>query len=320
MGDFQSQTLRDTISTNWGLTGTIAKVGSETQGDIPVEIVEFTESGVPGTENRKAIEVRKLSPLENVFVHPQFEEVRDVFEITCRYSLAGIDRDLWRNAETDIEDMTVEVLRIVKTVYNPLTGTGVFFTTDQRWSNEDKLSEDRIQTLVRTLRLTMTYIRSRSTEVFSGYGGVLTFDVSGSDNMDSAPGGDYIYIEAYEVSIKEGTSVTEALTKDTVNGARVPKLGAGRFRGTFRARIMAKKSDIGSTAEKLNKIYVLQANGHHVEVAFLHDTDNTEGTPVTLTQSSFVKITSMEKVTSTEQLVKFNVEGRLTKPSTFATA
>ena len=82
----------------------------------------------------------------------------------------------------------------------------------------------------------------------------------------------------------------------------------------------AKKSDLGNTDEKLDKIYVLQANGQHVEAAFLHTVDNTEGTPVTFSHTSFVKVTSIEKDTTDNQLVKFTMEGRLTKPSTFATA
>ena len=136
--------------------------------------------------------------------------------------------------------------------------------------------------------------------------------------MDSAPGGDVIYTAAEKVRIGEGYTVTEALGKDTANGQRVPKLGAGRFRGNFYGEIYADADDIGSTAEKLNQIYLLQANGQHIEATFLHATTNQ--TPSTLTQTSFVKVTYMEKDTSDEAIVRFRVTGRLIKPSTMAVA
>ena len=120
--------------------------------------------------------------------------------------------------------------------------------------------------------------------------------------------------------IREGTSVTEHMNHDTANGIRVPKLGAGRFRGFFSAKIFAKKSDIGSTAEKLDEIYILQSNGQHIEAAFLQTNTNTEGSPSTLSTTSYVKVTEMEQISSDVALVGFNVSGRLIKPSTRAVA
>jgi len=323
MGDFAADTLRDTIETGWAPANT--RIPKAVSAGIE-QIVHFlAHPQVKGAHEWPiAVEVAKiLDPQvpdnENQIVHPRFTEVRHRFTVTCRYRVRNIDETLFDQAQQDIEDMCVEVVRILKTVYDPLAGTGAFFTARYNWSNNDNLTDVK-QELVRTLDFELTEIQSQSTEVFRGYGGVLTFDLSLSANMDSAPGGDYIYTEAHNVRIREGTTVTEALTKDSTNGARVPKLGAGVFRGTFAADIFAKKSDIGSTDEKLDKIYLLQANGQHIEAAFLHATTNTEGTPVTLSHTSFVKVTSMAKIASDEQLVGFNVEGRLIKPSTWATA
>lgn len=323
MGDFAADTLRDTIVAAWAPANTRIPKAVDTGIE---QIVHFlAHPQIEGAHEWPiALEIAKiLDPQvpdnENQTVHPRFSEVTHRFSITCRYRVRNIDETLFDQAQQDIEDMCVETVRILKTVYDPLAGTGAFFTARYTWSNQDVLGKIKPE-LIRTLDFELTEIQSQSTEVFRGFGGVLTFDLSLSSNMNSAPGGDYIYTEAYNVRIREGTSVTESLTKDTVNGIRVPILGSGRFRGTFNANIYAKKSDIGTTDEKLDKIYLLQANGQHIEAAFLHAVDNTEGSPVTLSHTSFVKVTSMEKITSDEALVGFNVEGRLIKPSTWATA
>ena len=169
-----------------------------------------------------------------------------------------------------------------------------------------------------TLAVFVSDIAGEDDKVFDGVNGTLTFDVSESSNMDSAPGADVIYTAAHNVRISEGHSVIEHLHKDTQNGLLVPKLMSGRFSGTFSGQIYADADDIGSTAEKLNQIYTLQSNGEHVEATFLHAITNNNSQ--TLTQTSFVKITRMETITSDRELVGYNVEGRLIKPSTTAVA
>lgn len=320
---FGADTLRDSLVAGWAPANT--RIPKAVSAGIE-QIVHFlAHPQIDGAhEWPLAIEISKIMDPqtpenENQTVHPRFSEVRHRFTITCRRRVQNITETLFDQAHEDIEDMCIETVRILKTVYNPLAGTGAFFTARYNWSNQDKLGKVK-QELVRSLDFELTEIQSQSSEVFRGYGGVLTFDLSLSNNADSPPAGDYIYTEAHEVRIREGTTVIEALGKDTVNGARVPRLGSGIFTGTFNANIYAKKSDIGSTDEKLDKIYLLQANGQHIEAAFLHAVDNTEGTPVTLSQTSFVKVTSMMKIASDETLVGFNVEGRLIKPSTWATA
>ena len=315
---FQADTLRDTIFTNWSLSGRLAKEGSAASGVYPVYMYAWSQSRIQEIATRKAVEVRKLTPLERIITHPRFEVINDTFEITCYYELSDVDSSVWDVAEGDIEDMCEEVVSIIKTVYDPSAGTGIFFSTSRSWANNDNLARTGDPILRRTLTLTLSKVTSADTKVFEGFGGVLTFDVSASSNMDSAPGGDVIYTAAHNVRIGEGYSVTEHLTKDTANGSRVPKLGSGRFRGNFSAQIFADADDIGSTAENLNQIYLLQANGQHVEATFLHAITNNNSQ--TLTQTSFVKITFMEKITADEELVSFVVQGRLIKPSTMAVA
>ena len=78
--------------------------------------------------------------------------------------MIGSDESIYDQAEQDIEDMTEEVERIIKSVYDPSAGTGVFWSTNRRWLIEDKLDvsgEMRLE-LVRTLNLQLTRIKSRS--------------------------------------------------------------------------------------------------------------------------------------------------------------
>jgi len=324
LGNFASDTLRDTLFAAWNPANTRIPKAASAGIEHYCHILAHPQI-VGAHEWPIAIEVAKIMDPqvpdnENNIVHPLFSLASHKFTIICRYRVRNIDETLFDQAHQDIEDMCVEVVRILKTVYDPQSGSATFFTAQYDWRNLDNMSGTK-QELVRVLNFTLSEIQSQSDEVFRGNTGVLTFDVSETSNMDDiTPGSDYIYTEASEVRIREGTSVTEALGKDTANGARVPRLGAGRFRGTFNAVIFAKKSDIGVNPSSLDRIYILQANGQHIEAAFLHATANTEGTPVTLSQTSYVKVTSMMKIATTGDLVSFNVEGRLIKPSTFAVA
>jgi len=318
MGDYGADTLRDSIESGWALTGRLAKTAA---ADMKETVKFFARQQIIGNEWTKAVEVRKINTAasENEIEYPDYIEKRDVFEVTCRYRLKGSNETQFNEAEQDIEDMTEEVRRIVKTVYSPSAGNGVFHTATWNWRNRDDFNGSKPE-LIRTLILTLLNVISKSDEVFSGFGLVLTFDVSESANMDSAPAGDYVYTEAHNVQISEGFTVTEALYKNNTNGARIPRLGVGRFRGTFSARIFTKKSDIDSTAEKLNRIYLLQANGQHVEAALLHQTTNTEGTPATLSATSYAKITDMSMSTNDTNLVQYTISGRLIKPTVQAVA
>lgn len=134
---YQADTLRDTIDTNWGLTGRVAKAGSASAGEYPVYIFAFAKSIIQEVSTRKAVEIRKTTPLQNIIRHPRFSVINDTFEIACYYELSDIDSSVWDLAEQDVEDMCDEVTRIINTVYNPSTGTGMFFTVNQSWDNQD---------------------------------------------------------------------------------------------------------------------------------------------------------------------------------------
>lgn len=273
-------------------------------------------------EYSKAVEVKKtLDPAdtEGLTQHPRWEQTRDTFTITCRYRVVSIEEVLWDQAEQDIEDMCLEVVRIIKTVYDPTAGTGAFFQSDYNWTNADDLTTSQ-QEVKRILQFSLTHIRSREAEVFEGFGGVLTFDTSVSTG-DSKPAGDYIYTEATHVVISEGTPVTSRMTRNSSSKTGKPVKFRGKFGGTFTARIFAKKSDLdNATVESLDNIYKAQSAGELPTAVFLHANDNKEGTPVTLTTSTFVMVTNMRKTADDEQLVVYDITGDITQPTTVATA
>jgi hypothetical protein len=82
-----------------------------------------------------------------------------------------------------------------------------------------------------------------------------------------------------------------------------------------------KKSDIiPGTLNSLSQIFLPQANGELGTAVFLSDTTNTETIPVVLTESIPVNITNVEKISETEELVKYSLRGNLTTNSTYVSS
>ena len=124
MGSFQSDSLRDSIESGWSLAGALSKTTSNTMKNA---VKFFAHPQVKQIETKKSIEVKKITPLSTDIIHQQFTEVNDVFEIKCRYTVEDVKNSKWDISEGRVEDMCDEVLRIIKTVYNPHNGTGSFY-------------------------------------------------------------------------------------------------------------------------------------------------------------------------------------------------
>lgn len=311
----QAETIKDAIQSGWALTGTLSKTESDTMKEV---VKFFDRDQVYGNEYPKAIVVRKINDEgdENIIRHPKFMEVTDIYTITVYYRITDVNPDLFSVALTNVEDMAREVQRIIRLTYNPILAAGTYFITRSFWTKSDLVDQAQPE-LRRTLQLELTQIKSGSTEVFRGYGGVLSFDTSESI-ADSKSGTDYIFTEAYEVDLEEGFDSIPYLTNDTTNGANIPQRYTGMFSGMMRCEIFVKESDfLGTTVERLSNIYKLQAAGSlrkelptigfaHGEVNALNDT---------LTVFTIVKITSIRKLSSTEQLTKYTLAGTVIKPS-----
>lgn len=313
----QADTIRDSIETNWALTGELNKVTTDTMKEI---VRFFDRDQIDGNEWPKAVTVVKINAEadEDRIEHPVFTEITDKYVITVRFRVSDADPDRYTTCLDLIEDMGGEIWRILKLTWAPNSTTGDFMQSAGYWTKRDHHDGAQID-LVRELNIKLTKIISEQPTVFTGFGGVLTFDVSDSSNMDIAPGGDYIYTEAHRVRIQEGFDTLAYLTKDKTLGDGVPQLRRGMFRGKFNSLIFAKKADVDGTptssANKLDNIYKMQSNGQHIQAVFLHAHQSLESSPSTLTEQTFIKVTSMEKLTDNEELVSFDVTGNLIKPS-----
>lgn len=318
MGDFAADTLRDSIKAAWNLSGRLAKV----EADDMKEPVQFLAHPQIAGEWTKAVEVKKVNTPESEgeIEHPNFSEITDRFIITCRYKLLAIDETLYDLFEEDIEDMTEEVRRIIKTIYAPSAGLGTFFQANWTWQIDDEVSDEPFKKmeLRRILFLTLTQIKSRTSSVFRGFGGVLSFDMSASSG-DNLPAQDYIYTEVENVQIQQGYRTIPEMTTPAQSGGRaigVPVYYRGMFSGRFSAEINLKEEDVTETTlDALDNLYKAQNNGELGTAVFLHAVKNTKGVPITLTESVKMQIVSVTKISGIEALVKYRVEGTILEPT-----
>jgi len=316
-------TLRDTIESGWALTGLLSKVVTGSGSSLMDQVVKFYDRlQVKGNESPKAVIVLKINAEgnENNVNHPNFNEIIDIYEIIVRYRVVDVNADNYSTYLDLIEQMGTEVVRILKTVYNPSSTLNVYFRTAKNWTNED-MDVGNQRDLRRRLRFTLTTITSDDPEVYSGFGGVLVFDTSDSQG-DSKPVSDYTFASVKNIDADEGFSQIPTLTKDVSQGVGVPLFMRGQFSGTFSALMYAQKTNIiGSTIEKLQNIYQLQTNspiiGQVAEVVLLRSNTNTETTVSTLTRKSFMRINRMKENAPDEDLVSYTVIGTLSRPTIF---
>lgn len=275
----------------------------------------------PGQELTKTVTVVKINAEqdENVVAHPQFNEVSDTYEITARYRATDIQASSRDTSEGNMEDICAEIVRILKVTYEPSSSTGAFFSARRDWTNMDK-PESMQPELIRRLRFTLTKITSDSSQVYStGFGGVLVFDTSLSTG-DSKPVGDYTYTEAYNVESDEGSGQVGLMTRNSSAKTGKQEFFRGKFSGSFRAEMKAKRLDLinaGTTLDSLNEIYKAQGNGELGDVTFLTSILNTE--PDTLTFRTKVKVTNIRWITKAEDLVTMIMTGRVIEPSVMLT-
>jgi len=314
----QAQTIRELLFNNWALTGELSKT---VVGDMNETVKFFDRDQVPGNKVAKAVTVQKINALGNEIVveHPKFFEQSDIFEITCFLQVIDANPDQFSVWIDLMQQMTSEVIRILKTSFSPSTTTGEFFRTNTDWTRDDTFFPDDPM-LVRTLRFTLTRIVATTEEVFLGYGGVLVFDTSASSG-DSLPVSDYVYTEVQRVQTVQGWRNIPYVTTDAPATTAIPIYFRGAFGGRFSCEMFLEKSDIiTGTLNSLSQIFQPQSNGELGTAVFLSTTSNTETIPITLTESIPVNITSVEKISETEQLVKFFLRGNLTSFSTYTTS
>lgn len=315
----QAEVIRNLIETNWNLTGELSKTATNNMKEV---VYFFDRPQIEGNEQTKAIEVVKINDEleENVTEHPNFIEVEDVYEIRIRLRVTNVDPGEYSIALSNMQLMATELLSILDAQFTPSTGQGGYFVSAKTWRRNDHLDQAQPE-LKRTLVMRLTQIRPNVDTVFRGNVAVMIFDTSDSIGSNK-PGSDYTYTELRELSIVEGFDVNAHLTKDKGRGRGIPHLVRGMFHGVFSALIYAKKADIdGATLDKLNLLYKVQTSSQLIsqlaEIVFLHNTEDLESTPVTFQTKSFMRIITMNKLTSDVSLVSYRITGRLTQPSEY---
>ncbi len=314
---FAANDLRVIIQNDWNLGGELSKTASDTMKET---VKFFSRPQVQGNEKTKAVEVVKDSALTNegVTEHPKFVEFRDRFQINIRYRVTDDQESTYNKALTNVELMEEEVISIIETVFSPKTNTGTFFNLNRDWQIMDNFNAGQIE-VYRRMTLTLYQIQSRTPEGFRGFGGVLAL-TPGLTEADNKPGSDYVFTEVYEVTHSEGWEQVPELTSDQTLGEGVPYLIRGAFSGQFQATMYAKASDFeGGNINALDNIYKTQDQafvaGEQARVVFLHAHTNTE--PRTLTVTTFIKPTRIERRISQEGLITYVLRGAVERPSTW---
>ncbi len=320
-----AEILRDELFDNWSLSDPLEKVNESTPVSGRQYVYFFDRAQIVKNEKAKALVVEKINHEgdENRIVHPNFSEQADIYEITLYLRVTSVNPDQFDVWLLNMDNMAAETIRILKTIYNPSSKppTGVFFQTKSDWIKEDVYVSGSQPELRRKLRFTLTRLVASRDDTFLGFGGILVFD--NSSEGDDPPTSDFQYQEVSDVFINEGYDQLQVLTKDQTLGVGVAQTVRGIFSGTFSALMNASVDNIvGSTTDKIENVYKPQINpniiGQIPEIIFLNKNSDTQSSPDTLTTTSFVKITNVEKIDGSVSLLQYKLTGILTRPTTYA--
>jgi len=290
----QATEVRDFIETNWALTGRLNKDATETMKEI---VRFFDREQVMGNEWTKAVVVRKINDegKENQIEHPNYIEIRDIYEITYYYRVIDVQPLSYSEALQDGEDMGTELLRILDLLFSPSNDIGQFWTVEREWIKHDHLDQAQPE-LRRTLTLRMSKIASADGNLFEGFGGLLHF---------STPSG-HLYAELQNV---DTGGVGYPQIPEAIVGQSTPVYFTGVLEGTFTADMYVSPDDIGSNNFDINQLGSIQSNEEVTEATFLQIYNNPNGQTLTITTQ--VKISSIQFVANVQDLLKFRMVGEM---------
>ena len=303
---FSADTLKDTIESAWSLTGLLSKTGADNMKEV---VQFFAYPQIPGNEVTKAVTVQKIQSEtnENVVEHPTFNEVQDIYEITVYYRTLDVQLISRDESYSNLEDMGDEVVRILKTQFNPATGIGVYFQASRNWSREDEFDTAQPD-LRRRLRFILTTIESEDDSVFTGVNGLLIYDRSqGTGNQ---PVSNYTYTEVNDVTQNGGFNLIKRLTR---GGNSIANRATGLYNGSFEFETMVKEADIeGSTTNFIEEIDRLLPNGELPEVFLIKETQNKQGD--TFRHTTRMQIVDKSCLYEREDLARFKLRGEVIAP------
>lgn len=320
-----AEILRDELFDNWSLSDPLERVNETSPVSGRQYVYFFDRAQIVKNEKAKAVVVEKINHEgdENRIVHPNFSEQADIYEITLYLRVTSVNPEQFDVWLLNMDNMAAETIRILKTIYDPSSKppTGVFFQTKSDWIKEDVYVSGSQPELRRKLRFTLTRLVASLDNTFLGFGGVLVFD--NSSEGDDPPSNDFQYQEVSDVNIDEGFDELQILTKDQTLGVGVPQTVRGIFSGTFSALMNANADNVvGDTTDKIENVYKPQIDpnliGQIPEIIFLNNNTDTQSVPSTLTTTSFVKITRIEKIDGAASLLQYKLTGILTRPTTYA--
>ena len=163
-----------------------------------------------------------------------------------------------------------------------------------------------------TLKLIISRVTETTTLIPDG---VLKFQVSGSQ-IENPPIADHTYMNVYDVEISEGFRDIEEMVTSNPDGSHIPVHFASRFAGRFIGNFHLDSADIGTTGEKLNNLKNILANGEKPNSIFIYTNKDSNTPPSIISETINMHIDEITRMYSTNDLTKYRILGKLTKPST----
>lgn len=309
---YEAETLKNILFTNWSLTDRLAK--TETP-NTKRPVFFFSREQIKDKVESKSLEIIKSTPLTTQKNTEFYTNETDEFLLRWRYKLQGTTINDWDISESDTELAEKEINTILKTVFDPQNGAGVFFTSDLVWSNNDQINQNEADPyIVRELRLSLTRIISRNPGVFNTFDRGVLFVVSASSNMDNPPGADFEYTEVFDITSTQGHRVRELDVTDNPDGVGIPIFYAGRFSGLIIMKSYFSADDIGNDASKINQIYRRQQNGELITTAIVQTYSNNNSQ--IYSETTLCLITEIRKPSPMSTLKTWEITCKIIKPTT----
>jgi len=314
---YEAKTLADAIRTAWSLTGErLAAADTANAAGLDRPIIIFSHAQQPTQQYTNAIEViKRTPPAKTDFNTEYFTREEDFFEIRILHNRESAEVVIWDQHESDLEDIEDEINRIIKTIYNPLGGVGVFFTTNFNWNDrDDQALRAEKPFLHRILNLTLSRIVPRKTTAFITYKRAVLIDVSESEGL-SLPASDYQYTEIFNISATSGFRDFEVFVTDDTDGVGIPWHYSGGFNGVVTFQSYMKSSDLGTQGHKVNTIWQKLANGEQPKIVMLRTFTNEAGETLTISQKMI--LLDFQEIDPPHDLLQFNLIGKIIKPGTY---
>lgn len=312
---YEADTLKEILRTGWTLTGQLAADGTPAANKVANPLRFFAREQMKDKIATKSIEVNKETPKVAIHNTEFFTEETDEFTIKIIRKLTGTAKTEWDQSEADVEDIEEEIERIIKLTFDPIAGIGVFWSSDLRWKDADEINLPKQDPyIVRILTLRLSRLVSGAADMFDSFQRGAFFDLSGSSNMDNPPGGNFTYAQMFDIEDSEGFRDIEVDVTSHPDGVGIPLYYAGRFGGILIMKAYLDDNVFGTSADKINRIYLRQNNGEKIEAAIVRTYTNRASQTITLT--TILRVDNVRIVELTTGLMTWQITSKIIKPTT----